>query len=372
MYIGRSQPAIGFDARMIEHSGIGTRIQNLLKFWVPSFENEKIFLFGNPEQIRNHSIPKNSEIIPYSVPIYHPRELLGHPHFKKMDLLEIPHFNAPTPFLKKSIITIHDIIPYRMRDIHGSFKKRAYLYYQFAMLKNFSHTVVTVSDFTKTDLLSAFDWKRDNIYKIYNGVDETIFNMNKKPVKLTIDLPKEYILTVGIGKDHKNFPFLWKNIKFLIQNKKLNIPLVVMGAGNFWPTDFPNLTEEDMKSIILLPKLPLEEIPQIYQNAKFMIYPSLYEGFGFPAVEAGAMGCPVLSSNRTVLPEILGESAVYFDPHSDEDLRDKIQDLLKNPEQLKFMSLKGIENAKRFSWGDACQKQQSLRIKFFQEKGLSN
>jgi glycosyltransferase involved in cell wall biosynthesis len=372
MYIGRSQPLIGFDARMIEHSGIGTRIQNLLKFWVPTFENEKIFLFGNPDLIQNHKIPNNSEIIPYLVPIYQPKELLGHPMFKKMDLLEIPHFNAPTPYLKKSIITIHDIIPYRMREIHGGFKKRAYLYYQFAMLKNFSHSIVTVSDFTKTDLLNAFDWKRDNIHRIYNGVDRETFNSKSNFKSISVNLPKEYILTVGIGKDHKNFPFLWKNYKFLMSQKKLHIPLVVMGAGNFWPSDFPELTEEDKQNIILLPKLPLDEIPCVYQKAKFMIYPSLYEGFGFPAVEAGAMGCPVLSSNRTVLPEILGDSAVYFDPHSDEDLREKIIFLLQEPKELKTMSLKGIENSKQFSWQEACNLHRDLRLEFFREKGLSN
>ncbi|KPA26286.1 Glycosyl transferase [Leptospira interrogans] len=157
---------IGLDARMISHSGIGMRIRGLLKYLGPIAKKEKIqiYLFGdlktiqnegischefsgfeqdqNPITTKNKSIRKTKDfsypVISYLAPIYSLSEFLGHPWMERMDLLDIPHFNAPLPYLNKSIVTIHDIIPFRMKEFHSNFVKRIYMQIVFRLIRSFS------------------------------------------------------------------------------------------------------------------------------------------------------------------------------------------------------------------------------------------
>lgn len=114
-------------------------------------------------------------MIRYRSPIYSFSEFLGHPLMGKMDLLDIPHFNAPLRYLKKSIVTIHDIIPFRMREFHSGFLKRIYMQVIFRLLRRFSKKIVSVSRYTAKDLESVFGFSKEEITVIHNGIDQSVF-----------------------------------------------------------------------------------------------------------------------------------------------------------------------------------------------------
>ncbi|WP_411824264.1 glycosyltransferase family 4 protein [Leptospira sp. 'Mane'] len=345
---------IGFDARMIENSGIGIRIQHILKFWPIAEEKAELHIFGDPSLLSKYNLPSHSKIIPYTTKIYSIQEWLGHPYMKKMDVLDIPHFNVPIFYIRKCIVTIHDLIPYHFKAAHSSIIKRIYLQFIFRWIKWFARKVIAVSEFTKQDLISEFKFFDSKISVIYNGIDIGFFS-KRKSTEISIfqkkyKLPEEYLFTVGIGKSHKNFPFLLISLEEMWKNKSLVLPLVIGGISKKIPNELSEIQKKYKNKIYFLPHLPYSELPLAYQGAGLFVYPSLYEGFGFPVLEAQSVGTPVLSSSASVLPEILQDTAEYFDPSDKEDLKLKIIDLIKNKKKQIQLSKQGETNSKRFLW----------------------
>lgn len=352
---------IGFDARMIEHSGIGVRILNLLNklhlFKPDSFE---IVLLGNKEILEKYNLHKFYKIEEYNPEVYSIREILGASILKKFDYLDIPHFNIPILYIKKTIVTIHDIIPWKMKEFFPEQKKRIYLRFIFFLIKFFSKKVISVSEFTKKDLIEEFNFKENQIQTIYNGINQELFRKKTsreiESFKKKYNLPKDFFLTVGIGKEHKNISFLIECLKTKWTSQKNFPKLVIAGSSGIIPDYLKKVVSGFEEKIIFLEKISFEELPCLYASAKLYLYPSLYEGFGFPGLEAQSMECPVLSSNKTVLPEILGNSAFYFDPTNKEDFLLKLEEtLIFLKTEKKFLET-GKKNADKFTWEKAAEK----------------
>lgn len=345
---------IGYDARMLEHTGIGTRILNVLLHLHKHKKDHEIILFGNKELIKKYSLDNYYPIIEYNVPIYKIKEFFGHPKMAEMDLLDIPHFNVPLRFLTKSIVTIHDLIPYKMKEYFPSLLKQGYIKTIFPLIKHFSKKVISVSGYTKQDLVKEFHFKLENIQVIYNGINTEIFfkrnELECSKFKKEYNLPEKYILAVGLGKPHKNLNFVIKNLSPLWLSKELDLPLVIAGAGGKMPEYLLDAAKPVMDFLIPFPRLDYFDLPLLYQNAQMLIFPSLYEGFGFPPLEAAAVDCPVLSSNATVLPEVIGDSGFYFNPLSGEDFVRNFKNLIADESLRKSKIKAGRENCKRFSW----------------------
>ncbi|HNI99932.1 MAG TPA: glycosyltransferase family 1 protein, partial [Leptospiraceae bacterium] len=304
------------------------------------------------------------EIIPYDAGIYSIRELFGHPMMKKMDLLDIPHFNIAVPYLKKSIVTVHDLTPYIMKEFFPSRLKRSYLNLIFRLIKK-SASVIAVSENTRQDLIREFKYNPNAVRVNYNAVDADVFRVHTKEetefFRKKYSLPDKFYLTVGIGKEHKNFKFLLSCLLELWKEKREAPPLVLAGTGGKLPDYLQELAlSADDGKLILFPRIKYEELPFLYSAADLMIFPSLYEGFGFPAVEAQASGCTVLSSNASVMPEILSDSAVYFDPKDRSSFLHSLNEIENNPEQKKILKERGFENIKRFDWKKSAREILSL------------
>ncbi|WP_243394047.1 glycosyltransferase family 4 protein [Leptospira meyeri] len=350
---------IGYDARMIENSGIGIRIQHILKFWPISTENADLFIFGDPKVLKKYNLPKHAEIIEYKSSIYSPKEFLGHRRMGEMDLLDIPHFNIPFPYICKCIVTIHDLIPYHFKTAHSSLVKRVYMQIVFRWIKWFARKIITVSEYTKQDLVESFGYPKEKVSVVYNGIDlENFSNQPRAKVSQFIKkhkLPKSYLFTVGIGKTHKNFPFLLSNLETLWEKQKLSLPLVVGGLKGEIPEEFLEIQKRYPDRIYFLSHLPYAELPLAYQGAKVFLYPSLMEGFGFPVLEAQSVGTPVLSSNASVLPEVLGNAYESFDPKDSHSFQTQLLSLLKDSKRLNTLKSLGEKNAIRFQWKSAIQ-----------------
>ncbi|MCE9499727.1 MAG: glycosyltransferase family 4 protein [Leptospira sp.] len=339
---------------MIEFSGIGIRIEHILKYLPEKKSTHLFYLFGNADVLRKFNLDPSYEIIDYKKPVYSITEFFGHKKMREMDLLDIPHFNVPVLFLQKCIVTIHDIIPYKMWSFNRSFLKRLYIQSVLFLIRKFAKKIISVSQHTKDDLVTEFKFHPDQIHVIYNGIDHEIFkvSLQKKVThfKQKYDLPPEYFLTVGIGKEHKNLNFVLNALSQYWLKNKLRIPLVLAGGMGQIPDYLQAMTSSYRKFIIPFPKVDYSELPLLYQGAKCLIYPSLYEGFGFPPVEAQSVGCPVLSSNASVLPEILKNSVFYFDPRNEASFLDLFKKVTSKTKILRSKVSPGLKNAKRFDW----------------------
>lgn len=358
------QKKIGYDARMIENSGIGIRIQHILKFWPISQNDAKLYLFGDPEMLRKYDLPKHAEIITYKTKIYSPKEFLGHPKMAEMDILDIPHFNVPLIYLRKCIVTIHDLIPYHFKESHGSISKRLYLQIVLRSIKWFAKTIIAVSNYTKNDLIKSFGYPREKITVVYNGIDLKNFSKKSQTQLDTFlkkqNLPKHYLFTVGIGKTHKNFPFLLTQLETLWNQKVLKLPLVVGGISKEIPEELLRFQKQNPNRIYFLEHVPYDSLPLAYQGATLFVYPSLFEGFGFPVLEAQAVGTPVFSSNATVLPEVLGKGFEPFIPQNVNSFQTQLLTLLKDQKRLVELQTLGKENAKSFTWTFALKTLENL------------
>ncbi|MDX1960254.1 MAG: glycosyltransferase family 1 protein [Leptospiraceae bacterium] len=355
----RTKKKLGIDARMISHSGIGVRILSLLKCLHDNLpEDLEVYLFGDKEKLGSFS---KFKIIPYETPIYSIKELFGHKLMSDMDVLDIPHFNFPIPYIRKSLVTIHDLTPYKMKDLFPELSKRVYLNIMFRILR-LAKKIVTVSNHTLSDLKNEFSIPEKKLIRIYNGVDKKIFyKRSSKEVnsfKEKYKLPNEFILMIGIGKAHKNFSFALDGLLDIWESKKINTPLVLAGTGGKIPEFLKDSFEKAKEKIFLLPYLEQAELPVLYSSSKALVFPSLYEGFGFPLVEAASCECLVISSNASVMPEIMDEAAIYFDPLEKESFQDAILQGLTQ-DHSKLIKL-GLENSKRFDWTEATTKQIEL------------
>lgn len=361
---------IGYDARMIEHSGIGVRIQHILKYWPLEKEEAELFVFGDEMLLKKHSLPSHAKIIPYTAGIYSIREWFGHSQMRKMDFLDIPHFNVPFLFIKKCIVTIHDLIPYHFKSAHSSFLKRIYLQLTLRIISLFAHRIIAVSNYTRDDFLNHFHSDAESITVIYNGIDPEVFSSdvlkNMRSFRHAQNLPQNFLLTIGIGKKHKNFDFLFENLTELWRSGKLKIPLVIGGLGNEIPKELTDFKIHFPNQIYFLNHLPYHDLPKIYKMAKVFLFPSLFEGFGFPVLEAQAMGTPVISSDATVLPEILRDSAILFDGRNSADFQKKLLATLSDPSLLLRLAAVGQKNSKRFHW-----REQIRRLKVFYQSILA-
>lgn len=384
---------------MIAHSGIGMRIRGLLKYLGPLVEKEnfRIYLFGNKETILKEGIPcyefsgfsevaanptfnRNQPkqktafsfpVISYRTPIYSFSEFLGHPLMKEMDLLDIPHFNAPIVYLSKCIVTIHDIIPFRMKEFHSSFVKRIYMQIVFRLIRRFAKQTISVSKFTANDLNSVFGFTEKSVKVVYNGIDETVFYPAKAEEKKNFlkkyKLKEGYLLSVGIGKGHKNLNLVLKVIKPLWDSQKLKTKWVLGGSLGKIPDYLETEARGYEDRILPMPKLVLDELRCLYSCASLLVFPSRYEGFGFPPLEAQACACPVLSSNATVMPEVLKKSVLYFSPDRREELESQLKDFFQKQNSGKLWIIKGKKNSARFTWKKTAEQTLEVYKKFLSE-----
>ncbi len=344
-----------YDARMLNHSGIGTQIEEVIPELYFS-KDINLHLIGDKKKIQNHFsfFPVNN-IVEFNAPIYSLQEQLFYPKIPEHAFYHFPHYNAPIKYLNKSFVVIHDLIHLDSEE----FKKPHYRLYSKTIISKIvknAKAIITVSEYTKKRLFEEFSFYKDNIYVIHNGINKNIFfPATKKEIyafRKKWNLPEKYFLVVGIAKKHKNLDGLLLALKDLWLKRELKIPpLVIAGTYQKIPDYIKDIYTEDIKPYVyFLPYIPKEELRILYSSSYGFIMPSKLEGFGFPLLEAMACGVPTISSKEASLPEIAGNATYYFNPYSIKDMQNAILTINKNQKLYKELIKKGFEQVKKFEW----------------------
>ncbi len=250
---------------------------------------------------------------------------------------------APLMYANK-IVTVHDIAFNKFPENYSWLFQNYYNFLIPRILKT-SKKILTVSKFSKNELINTFKIKSNKINVIYNAVSESFFTNNKI-------IKENYILSVASLSKQKNFETLidaYNNLS--IQGVKL----FIVGENN---RNLQNSISQKINSnpnIIFTGRVDDFKLQELYANAICFIFPSFYEGFGIPPLEAMASGTPVIASNISAIPEVCGEAALYFNPFSVEDLMQKILNLIKEKKLRKSYVEKGFKQVAKFSWAGSAQ-----------------
>jgi len=259
------------------------------------------------------------------------------------------HFARYALFLKKPfLVTVHDLARCCFNSDMETTRERISLKRDIRGIKKASH-IIAVSQNTKSDLIKYLNIPEERITVIYNGVDHSIF----KPVKSKL-FHEPYILYVGTERARKNLSSLFHAFSRLKWEFK-GLKLVKVGPPGR-SAEFRKRTIKQIQSLVLdedvifVDWVAENDLPYYYSSASLLVYPSLYEGFGLPPLEAMACGCPVVTSNTSSLPEVVGDAAIMVDPYDIDGLANAMREVLTNDGLRKAMIEKGLAQAKKFSW----------------------
>ncbi|WP_374440801.1 glycosyltransferase family 4 protein [Epilithonimonas sp.] len=253
---------------------------------------------------------------------------------------------------KPFVLTVYDMIHELMPQY---FENDPYNVIEFkSLLIEKASRIIAVSNNTKKDILKFYPHiNPDKIVVIYHGSSIKI----ESDVK--VNLPKSYILYVGSRANYKNFRFLVKAVTPLLRSNR-NLHLVAAGGGEFDDDEIKWIKDLGLEKQVIQKSFKENELGYFYQNAELFVFPSLYEGFGIPVLEAMASGCPIILTKHGSFPEVAGEAGIYFDSNSEEDLRDKIQLVLNSKDLKAEFVKKGLEQVKKYNWKDAAE--QCLKV----------
>lgn len=371
MYYRRMR--IGIDCRIFSSrfTGIGRYTYELVRHFIKlndeqNLKHEIILFFNQPEY--KHFTPPNPSVkkILVSSPHYSLKEQTTFLHKlnqEKLDIVHFPHFNVPLLYRKPYVVTIHDLT---LSFFPG--RKMTKWYHRLAYnitIKNAVKTarkIIAVSENTKQDIIENLNIEAKKIHTIYNGISE-IFHI-KDPLKTAHTLKKyriksPFLLYTGVHRNHKNLPRLVEALNILLTEKNLDLHLVITGKPDpLYPEVQKTVKKFHLENQVTFTNLVSEdELVDLYNAALTYVFPSLYEGFGFPPLESMRCGTPVAASNTSSIPEICGEeNAIYFDPYSANEIADKIALLYKNSQLQVELIEKGIQHSAKFNWTTCAKK----------------
>jgi glycosyltransferase involved in cell wall biosynthesis len=278
---------------------------------------------------------------------------------KQIDIFHSGGTRLPSYKIAKTIVTIHDVFPlisdeYTLNEQH---EKRIKRYYESSPRAT---RIRTSSNFSKKEIVEHLKVPEEKIDVIYNGIDESYYQRPEEEVEGTrkkYGLAQDYIFHVGVITQRKNVLRMLKAFHLASHEIKGDCQLVMAGRFSWDKEEFLK-TMNDLslnQKVKLLGYVPDSDLPSLYSGAKIFFFPSLYEGFGIPVLEAMACGTPVITSNLTSLPEVAGDAALLVDPYDTEALASALLKLLENKSLREELKERGFNRTKNFSWKKAAQ-----------------
>ncbi len=266
-----------------------------------------------------------------------------------VDVLHSLGYVGPLRLHCPSIVTVHDL-NYRAFGSQMPWARRMTLEFFVKQSVRRAHRVIADSTFSASEILQTFDIPRERVDVIHLAAepDRAIRGATAAGLPVACGIEPPYIVAFSSRSPNKNIPRLIKAFAQARESRGLAHQLVLVGHR------FADVEDDESEcadgSVRFTGYLPDEMLRAVLANADMLAFPSVYEGFGLPVLEAMIAGVPVVCSDRASLPEVAGEAAVFFDPYSVDDIAQKLAEVALNPTLRAELTRKGYENVKRFSW----------------------
>ncbi|MDR6562500.1 MULTISPECIES: glycosyltransferase family 1 protein [unclassified Arcicella] len=336
------------------YGGVARYFHDLMESLVDMGVGVKLSLpFSNNEYLKNSSVRRPNEFrhifgfMPTNMLVSRTNRLNSIVQLQKgqFDVFHPTFFhNYYLNHLKKKpfVLTYHDCIKERFNLNHIDNASHA----QKQELLNKAAKIIAISENTKADLLEFYQIKPEKIEVIYHS---SSFRNHQLPVGFQVKTPEKYLLYVGARNDYKNFTGFVTSIASVLHQYP-DIQLLCAGGGDFNKTEHELIDSLNLQTQVKHFHFQSDDtLFYLYQNAIAFVYPSLYEGFGIPILEAFACGCPVVLSNTSCFPEVAQDAALYFNPNDKEDIADKITQIIEDKFLRKSLIEKGFNRQQNFS-----------------------
>jgi alpha-1,3-rhamnosyl/mannosyltransferase len=361
---------IGIDARKLTDFGIGTYVRNLVESLAEiDSENRFVLFAGKRHRDLLEHLPENFKIVVEDAPVYSLRELvtLSWKLLRlRIDLYHATHYVLPSVVPCKAVVTIHDIIHLLYPEYLPNPLARIYAHRMIRRSLVRGDRIVTVSRNTRSDLIDYFRIDGEKIEVVYNGVSDRFrraipeADLTRRLDELGIERP--YLLFVGNPKPHKNLDNLVKAFARAVRERPFEGRLVCVGDRG--QRDFKlQMRAEELgigERLLLLGHVEDDALLALYQGATLFLYPTLYEGFGLPVIEAMASGVPVITSANSALREIAEGHAELVEPLDVTAIARAIGRCMADPEHRAKLAAAGRRRAEDFRWKQTAQ--QTLEI----------
>lgn len=359
---------IGIDLRILArdaNTGVEEYAKKLLSFLIPLDKNIKYKIFYNAYK----KIPldyewtraSNVEVFDSKIPnkFLEISSNLGFPKIDKLfggcDIFFQPHF-LPAALSKdvRRIVTFHDLSFERYPEFFSRRQKFWHKRINPRKQAEQADKIIAISESTKSDLIGLYGIAPDKIQVIYSGVSflKNITEIEKKSCAEKYNLPANFILFLGTLEPRKNILGVIKAFEVLKNNQMPDLKLVIAGGRGWLCRDLFDYAgvSKYKNDIIFLGRVLDREKEILYSLAMVFVFPSFFEGFGFPPLEAMACGTPVVTSNISSLPEVAGDSALMINPYKTDEIAGAVRALLDNNNLKTTMAEKGKKRACQFSW----------------------
>lgn len=364
---------IAIDIRRIADFGVGTYIRNIVRALSRLDREHKYYLIGSPEKAREiGSLPANFHTVGFTE---HDASARGFLEFRLIlrrlgcNLVHVPHlFWLPRALPCPYVITVHDVLEHMSRTREHSGMRRSLHFHLTRRVLMGAARIFAVSQFTKSELEKLFGIPGERVEVIYNAIDERFMHGHATPADREL-IAQRYLVTypfllyAGRISPHKNLVRIIEAFSALKaeldkDNKFPDLKLIIIGDEL---SKHPDLRRTVIKSgvqndVRFLGFVPIEVLRIFYDAAKIFVFPSLYEGFGLPPLEAMVHGTPVVTSNTSSLPEVVGNAAVLVNPENIFEIMRAIHRVLVDQPLREKLKQRGYEQVQRFSWDASVQR----------------
>jgi glycosyltransferase involved in cell wall biosynthesis len=357
---------IGIDARKLHDFGIGTYIRNLLRHLAKQDRETEYVLLCRPEdRPALGALGANFRAVKETAGNYSIAEQITIPIALRREgvtLFHAPHYVLPRLVRCRSVVTIHDCIHLMFPQYLPSRFALRYARVSITTAAQRATRVLTVSESSKRDILRHVDTSPDKIDVIYNAYDERFGVAPREEdmarVRERYQLADEFVLYAGNVKPHKNLERLIEAFSLLRQRGLDHLKLVLIGDDISKYAALRRAVHRHQlhQYVRFLGYLPEDALAAMYRLAAVFVFPSLYEGFGLPPLEAMASGTPVVTSNVSSLPEVAAGAALLVDPYDVGAIADGIERVLTDETLRREMREKGLARARQFSWEDSTRR----------------
>jgi glycosyltransferase involved in cell wall biosynthesis len=347
--------------------GIGRYVSNLARGMAPLLEGNERLTVLRPKGDPAHPLPLATlaavQVLPVDVSPFSPAQQLVLPRLLerlRADLYHSAYFlmpYAPRPKGVPTLLTVYDLIPLLFPQ-QSTWRARLLVRWANGLALRAARRIIAISEATRRDYLARFRLPAEKILVAALAADPAFARQSPENVaaaRARYGLPEDYLLYLGSNKPHKN---LVRLVEAWARLQPQAMPLVVAGA---WDDRYPAARQRaaalSLKTqIVWLGPVPEADLPALYGGAQVFVFPSLYEGFGLPVLEAMACGTPVICSNSSSLPEVAGDAALLVDPANAEALAEAMLRALQDEGLRLAMREQGLKRASRFSWTHTAQR----------------